>query len=73
MGGKTSHGKGTAHKFTSEQGAEAGKKGGGHWRDNPDHLSEIGRKGGLAKKGYRFPRKSAETPAEEAPRSPSDH
>ena len=73
MGGKTSHGKGTAHKFTSEQGAEAGKKGGGHWRDNPDHLSEIGRKGGLAKKGYRKrPQPAADTPGEESPRSPSD-
>ena len=73
MGGKTSHGKGTAHKFTSEQGAEAGKKGGGHWRDNPDHLSEIGRKGGLAKKGYRKrPQPAADTPGEDSPRSPSD-
>ena len=71
MGGKTSHGKGTAHKFTSEQGAEAGKKGGAFWRDDPGHLAEIGRKGGRAKLGYRKP-KQAETQGQGAKEKP-DH
>lgn len=58
LGGQTTKKNGTAHKYRSAQASEAGKKGGGHWRDHPDHMREIGRKGGLAKKGYRQHRAS---------------
>ncbi len=67
QGGKTAQARGLAHKFTKEDNARGGKKGGAHWRDDRDHLSEIGRKGGRAKLGYRKPKKTAETQIEEAP------
>jgi len=47
-GGKAAHQKGTAHEFTSEEAAEAGRKGGqasGANRSSED-MSERGRKGG---------------------------
>lgn len=46
-GGRAAQAKnGGAHRFTSEKAREAGKKGGAaHSRE---HLSEIGRRGGLA-------------------------
>ena len=73
MGGTTAQARGLAHKFTVEDNIQGGTKGGAHWRDNPGHLSEIGRKGGLAKKGYRKrPQPAADTPGEDSPRSPSD-
>ena len=71
MGGKTSHGKGTAHKFTVEENIQGGKKGGAFWRDDRGHLAEIGRKGGRAKLGYRKP-KQAETQGQGAKEKP-DH
>jgi len=52
-GGQTSHRNGTAHKFTREQASAAGKKGGAHWKDDPEHMRAIGARGGKAKKGYR--------------------
>ena len=62
QGGKISQAKGTAHRYDSQSGAEAGKKGGAYWRGDPGHLSEIGSKGGKAKRGHRQPRKPPETP-----------
>lgn len=47
-GGKASHAKGDAHEFTSEEAAEAGRKGGKKLSENREHMAEIGRKGGLA-------------------------
>jgi general stress protein YciG len=61
-GGSTSQQKGTAHKFTSEQAAEAGIKGGAFWKNDKSHLSAIGRKGGKAKLGYRKRQKPQEAP-----------
>lgn len=53
-GGKTAHAHGLAHKFTSEKAREAGKKGGAVTAANREHMAEIGRLGGLAKRGHRM-------------------
>ena len=53
MGGQKSHRNGTAHKFTREKASAAGKKGGAHWKDDPEHMRAIGARGGKAKKGCR--------------------
>lgn len=45
-GGKNAHAKGTAHKFTSEEAAKAGLKGGAAISANKEHMRQIGRKGG---------------------------
>jgi general stress protein YciG len=47
-GGKTAHKLGRAHKYTSEQAREAGRKGGIAVSRNREHMAEIGRKGGHA-------------------------
>jgi general stress protein YciG len=54
-GGKAAHQKGTAHEFTSEEAAAAGRKGGraAHQRGTaheftPEEASAAGRKGGQA-------------------------
>ena len=52
-GGVAAHAYGLAHRFTSEQAREAGKKGGAKTASNREHMAEIGRKGGFAKRGYR--------------------
>lgn len=53
-GGKTAHAHGLAHKFTSEKAREAGKKGGAVTAANREHMSKIGKLGGLAKRGHRM-------------------
>lgn len=45
-GGRAAHEKGTAHKFTSEEAREAGRKGGQAVSRNREHMAEIGRRGG---------------------------
>ena len=45
-GGKAAHRLGRAHKYTTEQAREAGRKGGIAVSQNRDHMAEIGRKGG---------------------------
>lgn len=50
-GGKAAHEKGTAHEFTSEEAAEAGRKGGEAVSKDREHMSEIGKKGGEASGG----------------------
>jgi uncharacterized protein len=56
MGGKSSHAKGTAHEFTSDEAREAGKKGGRRahakgtaYQFNSDTGREAGKKGGTLK------------------------
>lgn len=49
-GGKAAHAKGSAHEFTGEEAREAGRKGGQSVSRDKNHMSEIGRKGGLAHK-----------------------
>ena len=48
-GGKTSHAKGRAHEFTSDEAREAGKKGGAKVSANRAHMAEIGRLGGQSR------------------------
>jgi uncharacterized protein len=48
-GGQTAHKKGTAHRFTSEEAAIAGAKGGKKVSADREHMAEIGRKGGKAR------------------------
>jgi general stress protein YciG len=59
-GGRAAHEKGTAHEFTREEAAQAGRKGGQSVSRNREHMAAIGRKGGLAA----HHRKNNGTPAE---------
>ena len=52
-GGVAAHAAGLAHKFSSEQAREAGKKGGKTTSANREHMAEIGRRGGHARRGHR--------------------
>jgi general stress protein YciG len=47
-GGRAAHARGTAHEFTSQEAAEAGRKGGRSVSRDRGHMAEIGRKGGKA-------------------------
>lgn len=47
LGGKTAHAKMTAHRFTSEEAREAGRKGGKIVSSNRVWMSVIGQRGGL--------------------------
>lgn len=49
-GGKTAHERGTAHRFTSEEAKEAGRKGGQIVSRDRAHMSEIGRQGVKARR-----------------------
>lgn len=51
LGGRAAHRKGTAHKFTSDEAREAGRKGGKSVSQNREHMAEIGRRGGAASRG----------------------
>jgi len=48
-GGRAAHAAGTAHKFSSAEAIEAGKKGGHKVAQNRAYMAELGRKGGLTK------------------------
>lgn len=45
-GGRAAHEKGTAHRFTSDEAREAGRRGGESVSSNRRHMAEIGRLGG---------------------------
>ena len=47
-GGQAAHQRGTAHEFTPEEAAKAGRKGGQCVSRDREHMARIGRKGGLA-------------------------
>ena len=47
-GGRAAHEKGTAHEFTRDEARAAGHKGGVAVSRNRDHMSRIGRSGGLS-------------------------
>ncbi len=53
QGGRVAHELGKAHKFTSEEAREAGRKGGETVSRNRDHMAAIGRKGGEASQNGR--------------------
>ncbi len=46
-GGKAAHEKGTAHEFTADEARAAGRRGGVAVSKDRDHMSRIGRAGGL--------------------------
>lgn len=45
-GGRAAHAQGTAHEFTTEEAAAAGRKGGKRVSVNRQHMATIGRRGG---------------------------
>ena len=47
-GGLAAHQKGTAHEFTRDEARAAGRKGGVAVSKDRDHMSRIGRAGGLS-------------------------
>ena len=49
-GGKAAHAVGLANKFTKETAREAGKLGGAKTSADRAHMSEIGRRGALARR-----------------------
>jgi uncharacterized protein len=48
-GGAQAQANGTAHRYDSERGKEAGRKGGRATSSDRAHMAEIGRRGGLNK------------------------
>jgi len=52
-GGRAAHEKGTAHEFTSEEARNAGRKGGVSVSQDREHMSRIGRAGGLSSRSGR--------------------
>ena len=60
LGGKTAHANGNAHRFNPEEASLAGKKGGAVISENRTYMADIGRRGGLAKRGYKLRRAQAD-------------
>ncbi len=52
-GGRAAHQKGTAHEFTPDEARTAGRKGGVSVSQNREHMSRIGRAGGLSSRSGR--------------------
>ena len=52
-GGRAAHEKGTAHQFSTEEAREAGRKGGQVVSRHREHMVEIGRNGGRARRRRR--------------------
>lgn len=48
-GGKVAQQRGSAHRFTSHEARDAGRKGGIRVSQNRDHMAEIGRRGGQSR------------------------
>ncbi len=69
QGGKAAHSNGTANKWTTDTARAAGKVGGSRTARDREHMREIGKKGGIARKGYR---KSKDARLCEPGREPSD-
>ncbi len=59
QGGRAAQATGRAHRFTSEEGRVAGRKGGDLVSQDRAHMAEIGRMGGRARR-----RPSASPPAD---------
>lgn len=49
-GGRAAHAVGRAHEFTPEEARSAGRLGGALVSKDREHMAEIGRRGGRAKK-----------------------
>jgi hypothetical protein len=52
-GGRAAHKKGTAHEFNADEARAAGRKGGVAVSKDRDHMSRIGRAGGLSSRSGR--------------------
>ena len=52
-GGRAAHKLGVAHEWNSDEARRAGKKGGQIVSQNREHMSEIGRRGGMSSGGRR--------------------
>ena len=52
-GGRAAHRLGVAHEWSSEEARMAGRKGGQIVSQNREHMSEIGRRGGMSSGGRR--------------------
>lgn len=52
-GGRAAHKLGVAHEWSSDEARKAGKKGGQIVSQNREHMSEIGRRGGMSSGGRR--------------------
>ncbi len=52
-GGRAAHEKGTAHQFTPDEARQAGRKGGMVVSQHREHMVEIGRSGGRARRRRR--------------------
>ncbi len=61
-GGRAAHQKGTAHEFTPEEARTAGRKGGMSVSQNREHMSRIGRAGGLSSRSGRRSNTSSQQP-----------
>lgn len=63
LGGQTAHKNGNAHRFNPEEASLAGKKGGATISEDRDYMADIGRRGGLAKRGYKLRRSEQQNPS----------
>src|SRR5947209_7011856 len=63
-GGRAAHARGTAHEFTAQEAAEAGRKGGRTVSRDRRHMAEIGRRGGKAAHSREEPNAPAPTNGE---------
>ncbi|MBL8632871.1 MAG: stress-induced protein [Myxococcales bacterium] len=63
LGGQTAHKNGNAHRFNPQEASQAGKKGGATVSENRDYMADIGRRGGLAKRGYKQRRAAEQSEA----------
>jgi len=66
-GGRAAHQKGTAHEFTREEARAAGRKGGVSVSQDRDHMSRIGRAGGLSSRSGRRGPAPSHTPSTSSP------
>ncbi len=69
-GGRAAHQKGTAHEFNADEARAAGRKGGVAVSRNREHMSRIGRAGGLSSRSGRR-KEPAPAPAENNREQPS--
>ncbi len=63
-GGRAAHEKGTAHEFSRDEARAAGRKGGVAVSRDREHMSRIGRAGGLSSRGGRRPELASEMRSE---------
>jgi general stress protein YciG len=64
-GGRAAHKMGVAHEWNSEEARKAGKKGGQIVSQNREHMSEIGRRGGMSSGGRRSRQQNNNTESSE--------